>query len=139
MTEDSRRFSIELPLKVQTYDIDFAGIVSNQVYIRWLEDLRLRFLDEYFPLQGQMAAGYVPILLSTEIQYRRALRLFDEPVGVMWLVGLSGARWTLGAEISADGALCATARHECAFVNTASLRPIRLPDAFLQALGLRRG
>ena len=31
----------EQPLPIRTYDIDFAGIVSNIVFIRWLEDLRL--------------------------------------------------------------------------------------------------
>ena len=40
----------ELPLRVQTYDIDFAGIVSNIVFIRWLEDLRLGLMDEAYPL-----------------------------------------------------------------------------------------
>ena len=32
----------EQPLPIRTYDIDFARIVSNIVFIRWLEDLRLR-------------------------------------------------------------------------------------------------
>ena len=27
----------EQPLPIRTYDIDFAGIVSNIVFIRWLE------------------------------------------------------------------------------------------------------
>jgi acyl-CoA thioester hydrolase len=35
----------EQPLPIRTYDIDFAGIVSNIVFIRWLEDLRLALLD----------------------------------------------------------------------------------------------
>jgi len=41
LTPPIRPFLIEVPLPVRTYDIDFAGIVSNIVYIRWLEDLRL--------------------------------------------------------------------------------------------------
>jgi acyl-CoA thioester hydrolase len=28
-----------------TYEIDFAGVVSNIVYVRWLEDLRNLFCD----------------------------------------------------------------------------------------------
>ena len=35
----------EQPLPIRTYDIDFAGIVSNIVFIRWLEDLRLALLE----------------------------------------------------------------------------------------------
>ena len=30
----------EQPLAIRTYDIDFAGIVSNIVFVRWLEDLQ---------------------------------------------------------------------------------------------------
>jgi hypothetical protein len=59
-------YGVELQFKVQTYDIDFAGIVSNQVYIRWLEDLRLEFLDTYAPLDRLLADGLVPVLVSTE-------------------------------------------------------------------------
>ena len=45
---------VTLPLNVRTYNIDFAGIVSNIVYIRWHEDLRLEMLDRYFPIQEQL-------------------------------------------------------------------------------------
>ena len=41
MTRPHDQFLVEMPLKVQGYDIDVAGIVSNIVYVRWLEDLRL--------------------------------------------------------------------------------------------------
>jgi acyl-CoA thioester hydrolase len=47
----------ELTFTVKTYDIDFAGHVSNIVYIRWLEDLRFALLDEYFPLEPSMKEG----------------------------------------------------------------------------------
>jgi len=33
---------VERAIEIKTYDIDFAGIVSNIVYVRWLEDLALR-------------------------------------------------------------------------------------------------
>jgi len=31
--------------RVMTYDIDFAGVVSNITYTRWLEDLRNWFAE----------------------------------------------------------------------------------------------
>jgi acyl-CoA thioester hydrolase len=123
-------FGVELQFKVQTYDIDFAGIVSNQVYIRWLEDLRLEFLDTYAPLDRLLADGLVPVLVSTEISYKRALRLFDRPHGRIWLVEMGRARWTLGAAIANAGEVAATARHVCAFVDTSTLRPRAVPRAF---------
>jgi acyl-CoA thioester hydrolase len=57
-----RPLEVELVLPVKTYDIDFAGIVSNIVYIRWLEDLRLEMLDAYLPLQKMLEDGIAPIL-----------------------------------------------------------------------------
>lgn len=130
MRVEPAEYAVELQFKVQTYDIDFAGIVSNQVYIRWLEDLRLELLDTYAPLDQQLADGLVPVLLSTEISYKRALRLFDRPRGRIWMVHVSRVRWTLEATISNDGVVAATARHVCAFVDTGTLRPRAVPPAF---------
>jgi acyl-CoA thioester hydrolase len=42
----SQMMLVELELPIRTYDIDFAGIVSNIVYIRWLEDLRIQMLAQ---------------------------------------------------------------------------------------------
>ena len=39
-----RPLLVTLPHNVQTYDIDFANHVNNQVYVRWLEDLRMELL-----------------------------------------------------------------------------------------------
>ena len=61
----------EQPLPIRTYDIDFAGIVSNIVFIRWLEDLRLALLDRAYPLTRALAEDVAPILLATRINYRR--------------------------------------------------------------------
>lgn len=124
------RFSVDLQFKVQTYDIDFAGIVSNQVYIRWLEDLRLELLDTFAPLGDQLERGYVPVLVSTEITYKRALRLFDRPRGRLWMADMGRVRWTLDALITNDGVVAASARHVCAFVDTATLRPRPVPSEF---------
>lgn len=48
-TECGRRFETTMAVKVATYDIDYANHVSNIVYFRWLEDLRLQLLEENFP------------------------------------------------------------------------------------------
>jgi acyl-CoA thioester hydrolase len=133
MSEAPICHAVELPFKVQTYDIDFAGIVSNQVYIRWLEDLRLEFLDTYAPLERQLAQGFVPVLVSTEISYKRALRLFDRPRGRLWMVEMGRVRWTLEAAITNEGSIAATARHVCAFVDSTTLRPRPVPADFRAA------
>ena len=47
-------------MRVKPYDMDVVGVVSNIVYVRWMEDLRLAMLDAYLPLDEQMADGIVP-------------------------------------------------------------------------------
>lgn len=130
MTDTASSFAVELRFKVQTYDIDFAGIVSNQVYIRWLEDLRLELLDTFAPLDWQLKLGYVPVLLSTEISYKRALRLFDRPCGRLWVVDVGRVRWSLAAVIMNGDRVAATARHVCALLDSTTLRPRPLPADF---------
>ena len=128
-----RPLAVVRSIRVQGYDVDFAGIVSNIVYIRWLEDLRVQMLDTYLPLQTLLADGLAPVLARTEIDYRRPIRLFDEVEGRMWLTEAASPRWTLAAELYANGKRAAQARQTGVFVYTATLRPAPLP-ARLQTL-----
>lgn len=123
-------FEIEIPLSIQTYDIDFAGIVSNIVYVRWLEDIRMKIMESYLPLDMLIAKGYCPTLASTEIEYKQALRLFDRPVAKMWLSDIGRLRFTMQAQIDRDGKLVTLAKQVCFFVNTKTMRPVPIPDEF---------
>jgi len=119
-----RALEVKLTIPVRTYDIDFAGIVSNIVYIRWLEDLRLKFLDEHWQLEQQIEQGYTPILLGTEISYKRSIKLTDKVVGNLWLSELGRLKWTVQAEILSNNELAAIAKQTGAFVSIQTNRPI---------------
>jgi acyl-CoA thioester hydrolase len=121
---------ISLDLTIKTYDIDFAGIVSNIVYIRWLEDLRLKMLESHFPLEQLMSKGYCPTVNSTEIKYQKALRLGDRPVGKMWMSQLGRLRCTLQAEICLGQEIAATATQVGFFMSLESMRPMAIPEEF---------
>src|SRR3954464_14680370 len=97
--ERLRPFEISQPITIRGYDIDLAGIVSNIVYIRWLEDLRTRILEVYFPIERQLDLGFPPGLASTSINSRRPLRFGDQPVGTVWVNAFTKARWTLSSVI----------------------------------------
>ncbi len=118
---------VESTFTVKTYDIDFLGHVSNIVYIRWLEDLRLLWLSTYFPLDGQLQRGFAPILTRTNIQYRRAIKLFEPVVGRMWVESVGAARVYLGAQILVEGQTCADVIQEGVFAEVATGKPIRVP------------
>lgn len=123
---------ITLNLPVKTYDIDFAGIVSNIVYLRWLEDLRLEMFETHLPLQPLMARDYCPVVASSQIEYRKALRIFDRPVGKMWMSDLGKVRCTLKAEIYLNRKTVSTAIQTGFFVKSSTMRPIAIPEELKQ-------
>jgi acyl-CoA thioester hydrolase len=118
----------EQPLPIRTYDIDFAGIVSNIVFIRWLEDLRLGLLDQAYPLIRALAEDIAPILLSTPIVYRRPVTIADPLVGRMRVAGLTRVRWRLAAEFSVNGVVHAEAEQEGLFMRLSTRRQIAIPE-----------
>jgi acyl-CoA thioester hydrolase len=118
----------ERPLRVQTYDIDFAGIVSNIVFIRWLEDLRLGLMEEAYPLLRALAEDVAPILLATRITYRRPVTIADPVVGRIRVAGLSRVRWRLAAEFTVGGVVHAAAEQEGLFMRLSTRRPIPIPE-----------
>jgi len=121
---------ISLTLPIKTYDIDFAGIVSNLVYVRWLEDLRLQLLSQAYPLDQLIADGLGPVLLETHIIYRDALTIHDKPEGRMLVEEMGNVRWTVAAEFVSpnSGRIHATARQTGLFIRLDSRRPVRIPD-----------
>ncbi|MBN3876664.1 MULTISPECIES: acyl-CoA thioesterase [unclassified Nostoc] len=123
-----RPLEVVLAIPVKTYDIDFMGIVSNIVYIRWLEDLRLKFLDEHWQLNQQIEQGYTPIIAGTEIEYKRPIKIIDQVIGRLWLSGLGRLKWTVQAEILSNNELAAVASQKGGFVSLQNNRLIPIPE-----------
>jgi acyl-CoA thioester hydrolase len=117
----------EAKLRVQTYDIDFAGVVSNIVFVRWLEDLRLGLMDQAYPLLQALAEDVAPILVGTRITYRRPVTIADPLVGRIWVAALGRVRWRLAAEFAVGTAIHAEAEQEGLFMQLSTRRPIAIP------------
>ena len=127
--------SYERRLPIRTYDIDFAGIVSNIVFVRWLEDLRLGLMDQVYPLTRALDEDVAPILLSTRIQYRRPVMIRDALTGHIRVAGLDRVRWRLTAEFTVAGAVCAEAEQEGLFMRLSTRRPTKIPEPIRRAYG----
>jgi acyl-CoA thioester hydrolase len=123
----SRLLQITFPLTVKTYDVDFASIVHNLVYIRWLEDMRLQILADYYPVSDLISDGIGPILTRTEIDYKAPIRMTDQPIGHMWLSNLSKVRWELEAEFVVGDVVAAVALQRGLFIDLKSGRPVPIP------------
>ena len=137
-----KALQIEHQIKICTYDIDFAGHVSNIAYLRWLEEMRLKMFDTFCPLENFIKNGVSPILLGTDIRYKRSLRLFDRPCARMWLADVGKVSLDIECEIFLDEVLTTTARHQGVFVELASGKPIRVPREFMDCVSryeARRG
>jgi acyl-CoA thioester hydrolase len=131
--EQKRPLEIELSFPVQTYDIDFAGIVSNIVYIRWLEDLRLALAAPYFPVQKMLENGVAPLLVKTAIEYKQPINIFDKPTGKIWMSKMKSLKWMMDAEIIVAGKVAAIAQQSGCFIALSTRRPVPIPAELSQA------
>lgn len=123
-----RPMLISHDIKIATYDIDFAGHVSNITYLRWFEDMRLKLFEKYFSLRKFLANGRCPVIAESKIEYKRPLKLFQEPRGEMWIERMGNTSMVLRGEIYVDDKLTTAAEFTAVFVDLTTGKPIRLPD-----------
>jgi acyl-CoA thioester hydrolase len=105
--------SVKLDLKINTYDIDVAGHVNNAVYILWLEELRTKLFTEYFDLPSLLSKGIYPIVRTTEISFRKFLKVFDKPAGKMFIESINHGIITLNFVIELADKISAEGRQKC--------------------------
>jgi acyl-CoA thioester hydrolase len=112
----------------RTYDIDFAGIVNNAVYIRWLEDLRLALMEEAYPIERALKDDVAPILLSTKIDYERPVTIDDKVMGRMWVPRMERVKWHVAAEFTVGERVHAAAEQVGLFIRLSTKKPIAPPE-----------
>jgi acyl-CoA thioester hydrolase len=122
-----------MPFAVRAYDIDAMGIVSNIVYVRWFEDLRTAFLEEYHPLRDMFAEGLTPILAHTDIHYRSPITIHDQPEGTSWVASMGLSKWQMGFAITVGDRICCTGTQEGIFIDLKTRRPTPAPRRLVQA------
>ncbi len=128
----SNFFETSINLEVKTYDIDFAGVVSNIVYIKWIEDFRLAMLATHYPLQNQLERDIAPTILQTKIDYKSSISLFDRVSGRIWMSDIQRIKWFIQAEIYAQDKVAAVVEQSGVFVSLSRSRPVAIPDDLLQ-------
>jgi acyl-CoA thioester hydrolase len=123
---------IQHSFKVMTYEIDFAGMVSNLVYVRWLEDLRNLFAEQTLSLGVLLQRGIAPTLARTEIDYLAPARFPDTIDARMWMEETGRAKFVLGAEFvsRASGEVTVRAKQIGVFVLVETGRPVPLPEEY---------
>lgn len=126
MTDDE--WTVSITFSPKTYDIDAMGVVSNITYVRWLEDLRTRFLEKNLPWNELQDHGLAPVLAETNIHYKQPLRMGDKTQGKLKLVELGRTTWYLKFLFETDGETIIEAEQSGLFVDTETHRPRKLPQ-----------
>jgi YbgC/YbaW family acyl-CoA thioester hydrolase len=113
------------------FDTDCGGVVSNIAYLRFIEIARTHLAEELGLRLVEMAEKQkYPVVVRTEIDYRRAAKLGDRLVIEGWLDQLQRARFWCEFRITrpTDNMLIATCRQTLALIEMPSGRLLRLPE-----------
>lgn len=128
----TKPFEVSLDFPIRTYDIDYAGVVSNLVYLRWFEDLRLTVLEVHYPFERLLDAGLAPTVTETLIQYRRPAGIKDQARGRMWVAKLSKIKVVFQGEILINGEVAVTAQQKGCLVDMKTGRIATIPEDLLR-------
>ena len=122
---------IHIEVQVMFFDTDCGGVVSNIAYLRFIEMARTRLAEELGLHLAEMAeTKQYPVVVRTEIDYRRAAKLADQLVIEGWIDKIERARFWCAFRIvrRSDGALIAECRQMLALIELPAGKLLRLPD-----------
>ena len=122
---------VRTELQVMFFDTDCGGVVHNIAYIRFVEVARTLLAEELgLPLVGMAESQRFPVVVRTEMDYRRGAKLGDKLVVEGWLDRLERVRFWCGFHIVRpnDNALIAECRQMLALVEMPAGKVLRLPE-----------
>jgi len=115
------------------FDTDCGGVVSNISYLRFIEIARTKLAEELGLHLAEMARTHrYPVVVRTEIDYRRAAKLADRLAVEGWLDRVDRARFWCAFRIlrEPDQVLIAECRQMLALIEMPAGTLLRLPKAW---------
>ena len=122
---------IRTEIQVMFFDTDCGGVVHNIAYLRFVEIARTLLAEELGLGLAQMSETQkYPVVVRTEIDYRKGANLGDRLVVEGWLDQLERVRFWCAFRIMRpqDEALIAECRQMLALVQMPEAKLLRLPD-----------
>ncbi len=122
---------IRTDVQVMFFDTDCAAVVHNIAYLRFIEVARTLLAEQLGLGLAQMAENQkYPVVVRTEIDYRRAAKLGDRLVVEGWLDRLERVRFWCAFRIMrpADDTLIAECRQMLAIIQMPEAKLLRVPD-----------
>src|SRR5215216_1923754 len=122
---------IRTNVQVMFFDTDCGGVVSNIAYLRFIEIARTHLAEELGLALVEMAQKQTyPVVVHTEIDYRRAARLGDRLVIEGWLDRVERARFWCAFRVTRpqDNTLIADCRQMLALIEMPTGKLLRMPE-----------
>lgn len=122
---------IRTQVQVMFFDTDCGGVVSNIAYLRFIEIARTLLAEELGLALTDMAENQrYPVVVRTEIDYRRPAKLGDQLVIEGWLDRVERVRFWCGFRITrpADNMVIAKCQQMLALIEMPEGKLLRLPE-----------
>ena len=122
---------IRTEVRVMFFDTDCGGVVHNIAYLRFVEIARTLLAEELGLRLSDMAENQkYPVVVRTEIDYRKGAKLGDTLLVEGWLDQLERVRFWCAFRIvrTRDEALIAECRQMLALVEMPAAKLLRLPE-----------
>jgi len=122
---------IRTEMQVMFFDTDCGGVVSNIAYLRFIEIARTHLAEKLGLALREMAEKQTyPVVVRTEIDYRRAAKIGDRHVIEGWLDQVERARFWCSFQITRpkDNTLIAQRRQMLALIEMPTGKLLRLPE-----------
>jgi YbgC/YbaW family acyl-CoA thioester hydrolase len=123
---------IKIEVQVMFFDTDVAGVVNNIAYLRFIETARTLLAEKLgMELSGMIERAQYPVVVRTEIDYKRPARFADKLVVEGWLEKVERVRFWCGFHIKrpADDALIVECKQMLALIQMPAGKPMRLSEA----------
>jgi len=127
---NSKEPRIRTEVQVMFFDTDCGSLVSNIAYLRFIEIARTLLAEELgLPLAEMAETQRYPVVVRTEIDYRRGAKLGDRLVIDGWLDDLQRARFWCAFRITrpSDESLIAECRQTLALIEMPDAKLLPLP------------
>jgi YbgC/YbaW family acyl-CoA thioester hydrolase len=122
---------IQIEVQVMFFDTDCGGVVHNIAYLRFIETARTLLAEKLGLALVEMAGTKrYPVVVRTEIDYRKGAKLGDKLIIEGWLDQVARVRFWCGFRIirSSDNALIVESRQTLALVQMPDAKVIRVPE-----------
>ena len=128
---DLTRPHVQTAVQVMFFDTDCGGVVHNIAYLRFIEIARTKLAEELgLALVDMSTSKRYPVVVRTEIDYRRPATLGDELSIEGWLAQVERVRFWCAFQIirARDNAVIADCRQMLALIQMPGGKLLRLPS-----------